>query len=144
MKIYGGRHMCDMFSLNYTRPIYSTTKRENQKGVQFVPGEHAEIFSNVAQIYKQAKAAYGTVGPVPVILVEDEIKVKGRIVWDHRWDTLVGFCGPKENHVCASNYKEIVGTGKDGYNKIVDSFGTNRIGAFARIVMVNLLHQSFP
>lgn len=144
MKMYGGRRMCELFSLNYCGPNYSTTKRENQKGVQFVPGEHADIFKSVAEIYKNAKHAHGIVGPVPVILAEDETKVKGRVAWDHRWDTLVGFCGPVDNHVCEPNYKELVGTGNEGYTKIVDSFRTNRIGAFARVVMVNPLHRSLP
>ena len=77
MKIYGGRRMCELFELNYAGPNPSTTKRENQKGVQFVHGEHVDIFQSVAKIYKDAKAAHGIVGPVLVILVEDETKVKG-------------------------------------------------------------------
>ena len=46
--------------------------------------------------------------------------------------------------MCDSNYKQVVGSGEEGYNKIVDSFCTNRVGAFARVVMVNPLHQSLP
>jgi hypothetical protein len=33
-----------LFALNYVDPNFSTTKRENQKGMQFVPGEHVDIF----------------------------------------------------------------------------------------------------
>ena len=105
MKMYGGRRMCDLFSLNFAGPNYSSIKCVNQKGVQFVPGEHIDIFRSVAQIYKEAKEAHKIQGPVPVILAEDETKVKGRVAWDHRWDTLVGFCGPKNDYVCVSNYK---------------------------------------
>ena len=79
-----------------------------------------------------------------MILTEDETKVKGRVAWDHHWDTLVGFCGPKDDHVCVSNYKVVVGMGDAGYNNIVDGFRINRVGAFARIIMVNLLHSSLP
>ena len=81
---------------------------------------------------------------MPAILAEDKTKVKGRIAWNHRWDTLTGFCGPNDNHVCVSNYKEVVGSGEEGYNKIVEIFCTNRVGALARIVMVNPLHESLP
>ena len=137
IKMYGGRRMCDLFSLNFGGPNYSFTKRVNQKGVQFVPGEHVDIFRSVAQIYKQAKETYGILGPIPVILAEDETKVKGRIAWDHRWDTLEGFCGPKDDHICDSNYNVVVGMGDFCYNNIVDSFRTNRVGVFARIIIMN-------
>ena len=46
--------------------------------------------------------------------------------------------------MCVSNYKQVVGAGDEGYNKIVDCFCINRVGAFARIVMINPLHQSLP
>ena len=136
--------MCNLFSLNFGGPNYSSIKRVNHKGVQFVPGEHADIFRSVAQIYKEAKEAHGIVGPIPVILAEDETKVKGRVAWDHRWDTLEGFCGPRDDHICVSNHKVVVGMGDSGYDNIVDSFRTNRVGAFARIIMVNPLHSSLP
>ena len=136
--------MCDLFSLNYCRPSYSTTKKENKKGVRFIGGEHSEVFASVAEIYKDAKIAHGIVGPVPVILAEDETKVKGKVAWEQKSDTLAGFCGVKENHVCMSGFKPSVGSGDDGYNSIVDSFRNDRVGGFARVVMVNPLHQSLP
>ena len=74
--------MIDIFSLNFVGPSYSQVKRDLSKGVQFIPGEHAEIFAAVAQIYKDAKAAHNIMGPVPVILAEDETKVKGRVAWE--------------------------------------------------------------
>jgi len=40
-KMYGGKRMVDLFSLNYGGPKMSTVVRENRKGVQFVPSEHA-------------------------------------------------------------------------------------------------------
>jgi hypothetical protein len=79
MKIFGGRRMCDLFSLNYAGPNFSTIRRQNQKGVHFMPGKHASIFKAVAEIYKAAKEVYGVGGAVPVILAEDETKVKQHI-----------------------------------------------------------------
>lgn len=38
MKIYGGRHMCDLFALNYVGPSYSSIKRENKKGLNLLLG----------------------------------------------------------------------------------------------------------
>lgn len=38
--------------------------------------EHGEIFVVVIEIYKDAKVAHGIIGPIPVILVEDETNVR--------------------------------------------------------------------
>ena len=65
MKIYGGRRMCDLFALNFGGPSYDCIKRENKKAVQFIAGEHAALFSSVADIYRQAKSVHGIEGPVP-------------------------------------------------------------------------------
>ena len=139
MKIYGGRRMCDFFPLNYCGPSYSTTKKINKTNVRFLGGEHSEFFASVAEIYKGAKLAHGIVGPIPVILAEDETKVKGRIMWDQKYDTLAGFCGIENNHVCVSDFRLIVGSGSDGYNNIVDSFSNKRVGGFARVVNLSWL-----
>ena len=136
--------MCDLFTLNFAGPNYSTIKRDLKKGVQFLPGEHAEIFAAVASIYRDAKIAHNIVGPVPVILEEDETKVKGRISWESKWDTLAGFCGHKTDHVCITTFKPEVGSGEDGYNNIVDSFWSNQVGSFARVIVVNPLHEKLP
>lgn len=136
--------MCDLFALNFAGPNYSTIKRDLKKGVQFLPGEHAEIFAVVASIYRDAKIAHNIVGPVPVILAEDDTKVKGRISWESKWDTLAGFCGHKTDHVCITTFKPEVGSGEDGYNNIVDSFRSNQVGSFTRVIVVNPLHEKLP
>jgi hypothetical protein len=144
MKIFGGRRMCDLFALNYAGPNFSTIKRQNQKGVHFMHGEHASIFKAVVEIYKAAKEVHGVGGVVPIILAEDETKVKQRISWEPKFDTLVGFCGPKSDHSCISNYKPVVGVGDEGYNMIVDSFRSDKMGTFARVIVVNPLHVKLP
>lgn len=87
--------MCDLFHLNFAGPSFTFIKRDIKKGVQFRPGEHKEIFVAIFEIYKDAKSALNIVGPVPVILAKDETKVKDRIGWESKWDSLAGFCGPK-------------------------------------------------
>jgi hypothetical protein len=144
MKMYGGKRMCDLFALNYAGPGYSTVKRDCRKGVQFVPGEHSQIFKAVAQIYADAKKVHGITGPVPVILAEDETKVKSRVAYEQKWDSLAGFCGVKDNHVCISDYKLLVGSGDEGYSRVVEGFRTNKVGGFARVVVVNPLHDKLP
>ena len=144
MKVHGGRRMVDIFALNFAGPSYRQVKREVRKGVQFLPGEHAQIFAVVAQIYREAKLAHNIVGPVPVILPEDETKVKGRVAWEPKWDTLAGFCGPSENHVCVPGFRPLVGSGEEGYRQLLESFGKNRKGTFAQVVVVNPLHERLP
>ena len=85
-----------------------------RKGIQFVAGKHSEIFAEVAQIYTDAKVAHNIVEPVPVILAKDETKVKRRMAWEPKLDTLARFCGPSLNHVCQSGFMPIVGSGEEG------------------------------
>jgi len=144
MRVYGGRRLCDLFALNFAGPSYETIRRECRKGIQFIAGEHAEIFESIATIYADAKATHGIIGSVPVILAEDETKVRGRVAWEARSDTVVGFCGPKADHVCIPLYKPSVGAGEGGYNKLVESFKLDKVGGFARVIVVNPLHEKLP
>lgn len=59
-------------------------------------------------------------------------------------DILSRFCNPKEGHVCVSHLKPIVGIGEKGYNQFLDSFRTNKIGGFARAIVINPLHLKLP
>ena len=51
MKLYGGKQMCDLFTLNFSGPNYSSTKCVNHKGVQFILGKYVDIFWSMAEIY---------------------------------------------------------------------------------------------
>ena len=84
----------------------------------FISSEHAKIFRIVASIYKSAKNVYSITGPILVIFARVEIKVKARVAWEQKWDTLSGFCGLKENHLCITNYKRVVGSKKAKYEKV--------------------------
>jgi hypothetical protein len=133
--------MSDLDSLNYMGPSIDTTKH---KGLRFIPGEHADVFKVVANIYWDAMQAHSIIRPVPVILVEDETKVKSRVSWEAKFDTLASFCGSKDSHVCVTNYKPVVGLGEAGYNKVVNAFQYDKVGGYARVVMVNPLHEKLP
>jgi len=98
----------------------------------------------VVQIYADAKSVHNIVGPVLVILAKDKTKVKGRVAWEPKWDTLVGFYGPCENHICMPTFRPIVDSGEEGYRQLLGSFSSNRTSGFARVVVVNPLHENFP
>ena len=57
---------------------------------------------------------------------------------------MVGFCGPKEDHICIPHYKPTVRVSDIGYNKMVDSFRLDKVGGFARVIVVNSLHEKLP
>jgi hypothetical protein len=98
----------------------------------------------VAEVYRHAKLKCKVIGPILIILAEDETKIKSRVCWEQKWDTLAGFCRPKENHVCVPSYKVVVGSSEPGYEKIVDSFRKDKIGSYARVIVVCPLHSALP
>jgi hypothetical protein len=77
-------------------------------------------------------------------LAEDETKVKSRVAWDSSADHLTGFCGPKAVHKCEPQFKLVVGVGEQGYNNILDAFGTFTIVGFVRFIIVSPLHDKLP
>lgn len=72
------------------------------------------------------------------------MKVKSKVAQEPKWDTLGGFCGLKENHICICTYKPIVALGEYGYNKVMDSFAFDKVGGFARVIVVHPLHGKLP
>jgi hypothetical protein len=84
------------------------------------------------------------VGPILVILAEDETKVRSHVAWKYMLDALTGFCGHKENHEYISIYRVHVGFGEVGYNRIMDAFTSDKVSIFARVIMVCLLHSKLP
>lgn len=72
--------MVDPFSLSYNGSNPSTVKRENRKRVQFISSKHSEIFTGVAKIYKDIILTQDITGHVPIILLEAETKVRGRVL----------------------------------------------------------------
>jgi hypothetical protein len=62
----------------------------------------------------KAKATYRIEGLMLVILSEDKTKVKTSIAWESQMDTLMGFYGPKENHMYISTYRTTVGSVEAG------------------------------
>ena len=65
--------------------------------------------------------------------------------WNATNDTLLGFCGRKgEDHQCSSNDLIIVGDGAQGYETIVDAFQNHTVGHYARLLIVNPLHEHLP
>ncbi|KAL2622804.1 hypothetical protein R1flu_003009 [Riccia fluitans] len=91
-----------------------------------------------------AKGLHGITRDVALILAKDETWVKPTVRWEARRDMLIGFCGDKDNHVCKMGLEVEVGFGESGYSKIVESFEQKIQGSYARVVIVNPLHEKLP
>lgn len=93
--------MYDFLALNYVGPSYRRIKREIQNGIQFISGKHTKVFAAVVEIYRDAIHALNITGPMLVILAKDETKVKGKLAWEAKWDTLGSSTGsaPKLDHI---------------------------------------------
>ncbi|KAL3681020.1 hypothetical protein R1sor_023976 [Riccia sorocarpa] len=64
-----------------------------------VVAETAWKDQEVGKILSAAKQFHGIEYDVPVIFAEDETRVKPRVRWEPRRDTLIGFCGDRAEHV---------------------------------------------
>ena len=122
IKLWGGPRLHNFISLNMDGPSISTTLRQVRKSLTYILGEHEHIFEAVGKIYASYKAKHGIYGPIPVCLAEDETIVKKYVRWVEKSDTLVGFCGLKEEHQCHSHFLVTVGEGDAGYEIITNSF----------------------
>ncbi|KAL3696540.1 hypothetical protein R1sor_010616 [Riccia sorocarpa] len=77
-------------SSNLMTPSLRTAKRNRAQFVPFLPGVQAQNFAEVSKILEASKRYYGIVGDVPVILAEDETRIKPHVRWESRRDTLAG------------------------------------------------------
>ncbi|KAL2621659.1 hypothetical protein R1flu_001864 [Riccia fluitans] len=123
---------------------YSKSTQAIQQALFQFGGRQDSNFEEVAKILTVAKALHGITRDVAVILAEDETRVKPTMRWEARRDTLIGFCGDKDNHVCKMGLEVEVGSGESGYSKIVESFEQKIQGSYAQVVIVNPLHEKLP
>lgn len=127
IKLRGGPRLHRFISLNLDGPSIFTTLRQVRKSLAYIPGEHDYIFVAAGKVYAYYKIKYGIDGPILIYLVEDEIVVRKHVRWVEKSDTLVGFCGNKEEHQCQSHFLVIVGEGVADYDNITNSFKNNVI-----------------
>ncbi|KAL3677703.1 hypothetical protein R1sor_020659 [Riccia sorocarpa] len=160
VKLRAGPQVANFLTKNLCGPSLETIRREQKKGFLYVAGESKQQFRHIGETYARLKAKLGIVGPVPFIIAEDETSVKKMIRWVAQTDSLMGFCGRKEDtegepttvskngrkdgHTCVHDFSVLVGDGEEGYNIIVDTFKDCVKSNYARILMANLLHSSLP
>ena len=77
-------------------------------------------------------------------MAEDETVVKKYVRWVAKSDTLVGFCGKKEEHKFQSHFLVTVDEGVAGYEIITNAFKNCMIGHYAHVIIENHLHDNIP
>ncbi|KAL3696514.1 hypothetical protein R1sor_010590 [Riccia sorocarpa] len=97
-------------SANLLTPSLRTARRNRAEYVPFLPGVIPQNFAEVSKILEASKRYYGIDGDVPVILTEDETRIKPHVRWESRRDTLIGFCGQKDAHTCHLGFEVAVGS----------------------------------
>lgn len=73
--------MCEL-SLNFDGQDMFSIQTDNWKSMQFILDEYAKIFWSVVDIYYDVKKIYNIVGPMPMILSQDETKFKSQMVYE--------------------------------------------------------------
>jgi hypothetical protein len=71
--------------------------------VTYFLGTNTKVKITSRQVYASYKDKHNTEGPIHILLVEDETVVKKYVRWVEKSDTMVGFCGKKEEHKCQSH-----------------------------------------
>ena len=111
---------------------------------------HVEIYCNLKEEDLQRIADVYVpyikeTGKVPVEISEDETAIIGKITYHQATDELIGFCGPDgPGHQCVADFRIFVGDGVAGFNTIVQAFENNKIGTYARALIINPMHKRLP
>ena len=143
--MWGGPRLANFVAMNVFGPeVHSIFRWRKQKAINLTPGISEENFITLKQLYEDARKR-GDIPKVPVILAEDETAITAHIEYNQAQDTLVGFCGEKDDkHICKEDFNVKVGDGENGYRNITKAFKDNKIGTLARAVILNPLHPALP
>lgn len=144
IKLGRGSRLHSFISLNLDGPSISTNSRQVRKSLAYIPREHNYIFEVVGKVYASYRTKHGIDGPILVYLAKDETIVRKYVRWVAKSDTLVGFCGNKEEHQCQSYFLVTVSEGVVGYDIITYSCKNNVIVHYARVIIANPLHEKLP
>ena len=130
----GGPRIVGFVAANFQGPHTHTVNlwhQESLKNVSLKCSIYEEDFIKLAAVY----AEYTKVtGRVPVGLAEDETAIIKRVTYSQVDDSLLGFCGPKENHRCHADFKVFVGNGVQGFENITTAFENIKVANYAKVV----------
>lgn len=97
---HGGRQVVDCLVDNMLGPSFSTLQRDKKGMVVFCVGFYEDQFHFIPSVYQKLKTRHDIVHELPCMLAKDETYVKRIVRWLQKRDSLIGFGGKKEDHVC--------------------------------------------
>jgi hypothetical protein len=137
-----------------------TARGWNYKFPRFECGLSDSNFATIAAIYKDLMEQYDIKEDVLCFFAEDETVIIPEPDWDERDDCIIGFCGtkcakrcevtsckcdPGEKHQCMMDAPRfVVGSREDGYENIKKAKDTMVVSTYARVVMINPMHERLP
>lgn len=95
---FGAHLSCSCSLLCLFATLILVLQRDKRGMAVFHAGLHEEQFKFIAYVYTRIKARLQISDAIPVFLAEDETCVKKTVRWLPKNDTLLGFCGVRENH----------------------------------------------
>ena len=146
--ILGGPRIANFVAINMGGPNLNSIYRWRKINlISLKPGVEGENFRQYALIVKGVMELY-KISPVPVLTAEDETAIVSVVQYHQDRDELLGFCGPKtdnpKDHICLENFHIHVGNGPNTFNTIVNAFESNKIGNYARVILINPLSKRIP
>lgn len=149
--IIGGMRTARFLSQNLLGPSRNTVKRNKQQyAYRCTPSAFSgpgldNTFQHLARLYTKLKSTKGITGNVLVQTAEDETVIIKAPQWDRNTDEGWGWCGREtQDHECDPSFVLKVGDNEHAYETLVDAFKNNRIGGYARVIMINPLVDELP
>ena len=146
--IMGGSKLCNFVAINLEGPSMNAVyKWRKLKLIKFNPGLEMENFKQMSILMRDVLAKY-KIPKVPWLAAEDETLVERIVTYHQETDELVGFCGLKSDdpkqHKCFFDVKIVLGDDDNSYERLTNAFKSNKIGSFARVILLNPMHKALP
>ena len=141
--IMGGPRIAEFVRVNFFGPSLTSMYLWRQKKLHHILGKGT--IDDLMRIAHLMKPLVETHKKCPWMLAEDETAIVRMVTYDQRTDRLLGFCGPGQNHDHCDPYFIVeIGDGEDGYLNVEAAFQNNRVGCYARAIILNPLNRNYP
>ena len=142
---WGGPRLASFIAINLFGPeIHSLYRWRKKKKIELELGLQEKNFAVLASVYSEAMKKIAA-SEVPVECSEDETAIIQEVTYHQENDILLGFCGTNgDNHVCSDRFCVEVGEGEPGYERVINAFNENKIGNYARAILINPIHSCLP
>ena len=143
--IIGEPRICNLLADNLGGPNSETIKLWTKKNsFEYDFSNFEKTFEFIASLYKSCKIRIQESRKVPYLKAEDETAIEARPTYDEKLDCVWGYCGPLDHRECEENFVIFVGNEEDAYERLVEAMNTSKLANYARVIMINPLHERLP